>query len=86
MQAGEEGPAFLIPDRLEEFEPVRVEDFREEDFTGLAPVGAVGGPGHVGVVVGGVFAGGEGGPGGEVGVVDLEELFRHLGGGGDERW
>lgn len=51
---------------------------------GLTPVGAVVGPGDVGIVVGDVLAGCRPGPGGEVVVMYLEDLPGHFDGGGDD--
>ena len=49
---------------------------------GVAPVGPVGGPRHVGVVLASVLPGSSDGPAGEGLVVGLEDLLGHVRGGG----
>ncbi|KAF7072516.1 hypothetical protein CFC21_077626 [Triticum aestivum] len=83
VQVAEEGEHLLPADVLVRLEALGAEELGEAHLAGLAPVGAVGGPGDVAVVVGGVPAGGGLGAVGEHHVVGLEEELGHLHGGAD---
>lgn len=80
-EAVEERRCLLHSNVLVLIEPAGGEELRRAHLAGLAPVGPVGGPGDVGVVVGGVLAGCGLGAGGEAEVHGLEDLLGGVDGG-----
>ena len=84
VEISEKRFGFFDPNVFVGFEASGAEELHQAHLAGLAPVRAVGGPGDVGVVVGGVFSGGGFGAGGEGDVVGFEEELGHGDGGADD--
>ena len=84
VDGGEEGFGFFHADVFVGFEASGAEKLHQAHLPGLPPVGAVGGPGDVGVVVGRVFSGGGFGAVGEGDVVGFEDELGGGDGGGDD--